>query len=176
MTRASLADWNRNRGMGRVEPVRESAVRARATRIAHTEEDHAIALIQWRDLYKRNYPQLGLLIHIPMGGWRDPGEAGRLKAMGARAGVSDYLLACPTLGDTTVTITSTNAPPTVGACKMMMHGLWLELKSDTGRLDNDQADWGKLMLGQGYEFKVAHGWIEAARMICGYLGIERIAP
>jgi hypothetical protein len=106
----------------------------------------------------RQYPQLGLLIHLPMGGKRNAREAARLKAMGARAGVSDYLL--PVLK--TVYGPSDRFP---------VIGLWLELKAPGGKVSIEQAEWGKLMLGQGYEFKVVTGWDQAAQAICDYLGI-----
>jgi hypothetical protein len=157
-TRPSLADWTRKRGMDRVEPVRYSDIPCRGPR-AHSEDDEAMWLIEWRDLHVRNHPLLDLLFAIPNGGKRDPREAARLKRMGVKAGVVDYFLPVPM-----VSRRGTEC------------GLWIELKTLDGRVSNEQACWGKLMLEQGYAFKVAHGWIGAARAICAYLGIENIAP
>ena len=117
----------------------------------------------WVRANARMHPDLNLLFAIPNGGWRDKREAARLKSMGVRAGVSDYFLPCITWCE------GIYGPERT-------HGLWLELKSTDGRLTGPQAEWGRLMLGQGYEFKVAKGWVEAARAICDYLGLPDIKP
>lgn len=74
--------------------------------------------------------------------------AGRLKAMGTLAGVSDYLL-----------------PVARGT----YHGLFLELKTDKGKLSEKQADFLEAVKKQGYCGLVAKGWQEAAEMIINYL-------
>ena len=58
------------------------------------------------------------LIAIPNGGKRNPREAGRLKAQGVKAGVSDLLLPFSSQG---------------------AHGLWIEMKAGRNKLTPNQA-------------------------------------
>src|SRR5271157_2112047 len=81
----------------------------------HLEDDEAAALIRWRGLYAKRYPELGLLIAIPNGGYRNAREAARLKMMGVRAGVSDYFLPCLNRGGPWPLKTK--------------YGFWIELKA-----------------------------------------------
>ena len=127
----------------------------------HLEDDEARALIRWRDLHARRYPQLALLFAIPNGGKRNAREGARMKGMGVKAGVSDYLLPVPA--------GPFEQPP-------QHYGLWLELKQGKGKPTVAQAEWLTAMIGQGYAAEVAHGWVNAARKICDYLGIKGIAP
>src|SRR5271166_6565935 len=131
----------------------------------HLEDDAACALIAWRDLHVRRYPELGLLIHIPQGGKRSAREGARFKRMGVRAGVSDYLLPVPMrdMGGQ-------------GWIKDGGAGLWIELKAGKGKPTPAQLEWLRLMAEQGYATQVATGWVEAARAIASYLGIDGIAP
>ena len=130
----------------------------------HIEDDEAASLIRWRDLYARRYPELGLLIAIPNGGYRNAREAARLKRMGVRAGVSDYFLAV-------------SRWPLPGDYEAVEHGLWLELKAGKNKATPEQLEWLRLMQEQGYATRVATGWVEAARAIAEYLGLPKgIAP
>lgn len=124
-----------------------------------SEADEAKALIQWRDwVGAKRFPELELLIHIPNGGYRLKREAARFKAMGVRAGVSDYLLP---------------------VAKKGYHGLWLELKANVGRdrsvwgnatrTTSAQLEWIDLMQEQGYSCAIAYGWEDAAKILEGYL-------
>lgn len=77
---------------------------------------------------------------IPNGGGRSKREAGRLKAEGVRPGVSDVFCALPV----------------PGRC-----GLWIEMKSLTGRPSREQVDWLTEGDKLGYEGAVCHGSGEA---------------
>ncbi len=151
-------------GMDRVEPAR-----AQPMRRAHAEDDQARWLMTWARANARAHPELDLLFAIPNGGWRDKREAARLKSMGVKAGVSDYLL------PVTRSVKESNAEGT-WFTDTYKPGLWLELKSADGRPTESQLEWGRRMQEQGYEFKVCKGWVEAAKAICTYLGIEGISP
>ena len=95
-----------------------------------TEEQEQAAVIEWRDLMSRQFPDLEDLIHIPNGGLRSKPEAARLKKIGVRPGVSDLFLPAP-----------------VGK----YHGLWVEMKRQQGgRLSPDQKDWIDRMNRKGY--------------------------
>lgn len=56
------------------------------------EEGIQRVVIEMRDLWAPQIPRLGLLFHIPNGGQRNAGEAGRLKAMGVLPGMPDLCL------------------------------------------------------------------------------------
>jgi hypothetical protein len=137
----------------------------------HIEDDQARWLMTWARANARMHPELNLLFHCPNGGWRDKREAARLKSMGVRAGVSDYFLPVPK-----AVITSYPAGNYKVSFNDKLCGLWLELKSEDGKLSGPQAEWGRLMIEQGYEFEVCKGWVDAARAICDYLGLPDIKP
>ncbi|MFW6345235.1 MAG: VRR-NUC domain-containing protein [Halomonas sp.] len=111
------------------------------------------------------------LIAIPNGGLRHHATAGKLKAEGAKAGVSDLQLPLARRGHV---------------------GLWIEMKapsrrpktpgSPTGESD-DQIAWGKRMTQVGHLYRVAYTMTEAANLIAWYLEIphtglqgDRICP
>ncbi len=97
-----------------------------------TETQHHIGLMVWA----KTQPILSeYLIHIPNGGYRYPKEAIKLKKMGVKAGVSDLFLAYP------------NAH---------YHGLWIELKSEKGKLSPEQKAWLILMETVGYAVAVSY--------------------
>jgi hypothetical protein len=128
----------------------------------HPEDDHAMALMRWVRLHERKVPELGLLFHIPNGGRRNVREAARLKAMGVKAGVSDYFLPVPLYDSNEV--------------DQYYSGLWIELKAGKNRPTPAQFDWQHRMHSLGYEVRICVGWIEAAKCIAYYLGREELAP
>ncbi|WP_298706167.1 VRR-NUC domain-containing protein [uncultured Variovorax sp.] len=67
------------------------------------------------------YPVLVWLMHVPNGGLRSPGEAGKMKALGVRKGVADWILPFPSPS---------------GRYK----GLAIELKSRKGTVSDEQED------------------------------------
>jgi hypothetical protein len=120
-----------------------------------TETQHQITLMTWAKKISLaahgSRPELGLLFHIPNGGGRSKREAGILKAMGVRAGVSDLFLPVP-----------------AGT----KHGLWLELKAIGGAISTEQRVWLGEMKKNGYSAFLCVGWEEARDRIVEYLGGE----
>jgi hypothetical protein len=114
-----------------------------------TEEQEHLALMQWARLHPicKEY-----LIHIPNGGYRHKGEAKKLKAMGVKAGVSDFFLAYP--------------------CSLYSYGLWIELKRNNLLCKPTvlQQKWLIKMKDAGYVSAVAYGWEHAKQIIEDYLG------
>ena len=107
------------------------------------------ALFAWFQYqHKKN---AGLLFHVPNGGNRNAREGGRFKAMGVRPGVSDYLLMVRTED---------------------YAGLWLEIKSDDGRLQKTQREFHADALAQGYAVAVAYGLDQAMTAINDYLRLS----
>ena len=114
-----------------------------------TEETEQLLLFQWAELFSRKYSELKLLLHIPNGGKREKAEAGRLKAMGVKAGIPDVFLPVP-CGN--------------------LHGLWIELKRiRSGRPTTAQKEWITLLNEQGYAAQLCHGWEHASKVILDYL-------
>lgn len=93
------------------------------------EEDLHRACFEWIELMTPQNPVLHWLVHVPNGGKRPRGEAGKLKAMGAKPGVPDFMLPRLWRGWT---------------------GLAVELKSDTGRVTAAQQEWLDALGEDGY--------------------------
>ena len=97
---------------------------------------------------KGAYPELKLLYHIPNGGRRNKGEAGRLKAEGVKAGAPDVCLPVARNG---------------------FHGAYIELKKQGGRVSPGQSRWLRDLEGQGYFTAVCYSWEAAAALLKDYL-------
>lgn len=116
-----------------------------------TEHEEQIALIQWRDWWQEQYPQLAMLAAIPMGGYRAKRTAITMRQEGAVKGFPDLGLFIPSGG---------------------YHGLFLEMKRlNGGRATPEQKDWLHRLSEQGYRAEVAKGAVEAHQVIQDYLGI-----
>jgi len=102
--------------------------RVRASRQSPEEQLH-FACFEWILLNQARYPVLRWLIHVPNGGKRPRGEAGKMKAMGVRKGVLDFLLPFPHNGYT---------------------GLFVELKADNNNLTPEQSEWKDKGDKEGY--------------------------
>jgi hypothetical protein len=112
------------------------------------EEDLQRACFEWAELMRPKYPILRWLFHVPNGGKRPRGEAGKLKAMGTKTGVPDFLL---------------NRP-----CGRW-GGLALELKSAVGRLSADQKQWLDAFNEDGYLTGVGRTLDEFIALVMQYL-------
>jgi hypothetical protein len=95
------------------------------------------------------------LFAIPNGGYRNKFEAKRLKGQGVKAGVSDLFLAIPRIGNNII------------AC-----GLWMEVKTQKGKITEEQAAWFNRMLDVKYAFIVVRSVDDGIQAIKNYLGIK----
>ena len=121
--------------------------------------------MDWAAMQSATISELSLLIHYPSGGLRpyriNPKSGARysvegqkLKRMGVRPGVWDYLLPCPRwYGNELHT------------------GLWIEMKAPGAKLSEEQEAWRGAMLGQGFAMFVAESWDAARLAILAYLNI-----
>lgn len=103
----------------------------------HTEDWHQKQLIQWA----RKYPWSQFLYHIPNETTGGMGWVMRNRQMGCRKGVPDLCMPIPMQG---------------------FNGLYIELKTERGRLEADQKKWLDALSTMGYRAEVCYGW-EAAR-------------
>lgn len=118
----------------------------------HKESDEQIALFQWAEWIKPQYPELSLLHAIGNGGKRNVREAAGMKREGVKAGVSDIFLP---------------------VARKDYHGLYIELKAEKGKLSDNQKWWIAETTKQGYLAKVCFGWLEAAEVIKKYLSMAK---
>lgn len=117
-----------------------------------TETQEQIALIKWtqQPSIRQRYPELALLFHIP-NERPDKVQAATLKKMGVKRGVPDLFL-----------------PVRAGR----YHGLFIEMKANSGRASDDQLWWVEHLLANGYACYVCHGWKPASEVLLWYLGLE----
>lgn len=118
--------------------------------MALTEAQHQANVIKWsqQPSIRAQWPELALLHHIPNGGSRDAIEGKHLKQAGVKAGVPDLCLPVP---------------------RGQYHGLYIEMKTETGCTSNTQEWWGKHLAEQGYFWEVCHGYQSAIRVLQWYL-------
>lgn len=107
------------------------------------------SLMTWWDAaHKGLNVRRELLMAFPLQGARTPINGARMKAEGMRKGTPDMFLAVP---------------------RGHYGGLWIELKTLTGRLTSEQHTMLCLLIGAGYHAVVARGWDQARAEIETYL-------
>lgn len=125
--------------------------------MALSEAQHQANVVKWsQQLHIRSqWPELALLFHIPNGGTRDAVEGKHLKQQGVKPGVPDLCLPVPS---------------------GRYHGLFLEMKTDTGRASEAQKWWIEHLNAAGYFAQVCHGWESAVQTIEWYLSLPEGMP
>ena len=110
------------------------------------ETRHQINVIRWsqQPSIRSKWPELKLLFHIKNETGEGGGRVMADKAMGVKKGVPDLCL-----------------PVARGE----YHGLYIELKNETGRASPEQEWWGEELLKQGYYWETCHGWQSAVRVL-----------
>ncbi len=119
--------------------------------IRQSEHAEQVALFNWASIQSATSPELQLLHAIPNGGKRDRVTAALLKAEGVRAGVPDIFLP---------------------VARERWHGLYIELKTERGRVTEHQKRWIRELRQQGYMAAVCRGWHPASALIKAYLAGE----
>jgi len=100
-----------------------------------SEDDLQISCFQWIELMRPSHPILEWIIHVPNGGKRPRGAAGKLKAMGVKPGVLDVLLPLPFNG---------------------WAGLAIEMKVGRNKTTDQQDDWLQVFEASGYYTAVCY--------------------
>jgi len=116
------------------------------TKFGASEEEVHKQLVEYLD---HAVEEAALLFHPANGGLMPKGTAGKLKGMGLRQGVPDLLLALP---------------------KADKHGLFVELKTEEGRLRGKQVWWLYHLRRQGYGAICCRGFEDARTRITAYMG------
>lgn len=110
-----------------------------------TESQEQKQLIQWC----RARPEFQYLFHIPNESVGGQGWMIRNRQMGVKAGVPDLFYPVPMNG---------------------YHGMFIEMKTKTGRLSMVQKKWIAALDELGYKVVVAKRWEEAAQALEDYIG------
>ncbi|HEN3632629.1 TPA: VRR-NUC domain-containing protein [Yersinia enterocolitica] len=117
------------------------------------ETEEQAALIAWADKTVIDGICIGdYLIHIPNEGKRGPKAARDAKRLGLRKGVPDLFLALPRGG---------------------YAGLWIEMKSSKGQIDNNQNCWLVKLTDIGYKVDVFYSFLSAKDAIISYLSNDK---
>ena len=109
------------------------------------------------------------------------GQAVKLKSLGAKKGVADYLLSMPNhlmiYNDSTNCYKSCTFDPKYDY-RNLYHGLFIEFKRDKydnkpkGKQSKDQKTFEKLVSGQGYKYIIVYSADEAMKEVKQYLGFN----
>ena len=120
--------------------------------MTYSEDQHQINVIKWKQQpsIMAKWPEMALLFHIPNERRCTPQQGKQLQRMGVRRGVPDLFLPVP---------------------RGPYHGLWIEMKTESGHTTGDQDWWGERLLGQGYMWEVCHGWESAVRVLEWYMSL-----
>lgn len=118
--------------------------------MTYSEDQHQINVIKWtqQPTVRERWPELKLLYHIPNERKCDPRQGKKLRLMGVRRGVPDLHLPVP---------------------RGRYHGLYIEMKTETGSMTEDQKWWMKELKGQGNAYALCHGWEVATRILEWYM-------
>jgi hypothetical protein len=114
-----------------------------------SEDDLQISCFEWIELMRPAHPILEWVIHVPNGGKRPRGAAGKLKAMGVKPGVLDVLLPLPYNG---------------------WSGLAIEMKVGKNTTTEQQDDWLEVMGASGYYTAVCYALEEFMAHVKRFLG------
>ena len=126
----------------------------------HQESLHQQEVIKWRNTFVQKYPELALLhsslngVHFPRKGKKISMQAIRAKREGMLAGVWDLFLPVKRNG---------------GWAKIPHSGLYIEMKSKTGRLTPTQKTFQLLVEAQDFKCVICRSWIEARDELVAYL-------
>lgn len=114
-----------------------------------TESQEQQRLFQWARMESGRFPELELLYHIPNEGKRSRVTGRRMVAEGLKKGVPDICLPVARGGS---------------------HGLYIELKrTKDWKITQEQENWMRELMAQGYQVALCIGWEKAAEIIRGYL-------
>ena len=119
-----------------------------------SERQHQQAVMKWarQPSIRDRWPELALLHHIKNETTGGAAEVAADKAMGVKKGVPDLCL-----------------PVARGG----FHGLYIEMKTPSGKASAAQRWWVTRLTEQGYRAVVCHGYDAAVAELCWYLSLPK---
>lgn len=119
-----------------------------------SERQHQQAVMKWarQPSIRERWPELALLHHIKNETTGGAAEVAADKAMGVKKGVPDLCL-----------------PVARGG----FHGLYIEMKTPSGKASDAQRWWMMELTKQGYRAVVCHGYDAAVAELCWYLSLPK---
>lgn len=119
-----------------------------------SERQHQQAVMKWarQPSIREQWPELALLHHIKNETTGGAAEVAADKAMGVKKGVPDLCL-----------------PVARGG----FHGLYIEMKTPSGKASEAQRWWVMALKEQGYRAAVCHGYDAAVAELCWYLSLPK---
>lgn len=124
---------------------------SRPSYLVSPEAEEQKAVMAWVEVNKGRYPELEFLFHVPNGEKREPWVGKKLKEMGVKKGVPDFMMLVPKNG---------------------FHGFLLEMKRVDGGekdLSEEQKRFLTFENRQGYATCIGRGHEDAIRKIEAYL-------
>lgn len=112
------------------------------------EHDLQCSIVQWASIHERQYPELKWLYAIPNGSYKSAKSAKEFQEEGLKSGVPDLCLPIPRGG--------------YGA-------LYIELKSPTGKLSENQRKWLQGLMDVGNLCLEARTYERVTQVILDYL-------
>lgn len=113
-----------------------------------TERQQQQRVVKWAQEHEADFPELKLLYHVPNERKCSPQQGRQMKLMGVRSGVPDLCLPVARAG---------------------FHGLYIEMKSEKGKVSENQKFWIENLTAQGFQTAVCHSWLEAVQVLENYL-------
>ena len=108
------------------------------------------AFFAWLKLHSARFPQLSFCFAIPNGGFRFKSTAAMMRRTGTKPGVPDCFLPVPSKG----------------CC-----GLWIEFKTDKGKLSDNQTAFVEFLQTQRYKVLIVRSWTDGANCVIDYLNL-----
>ena len=118
--------------------------KAKRKKPSHPESDLQKACVRW---FKLQYPTR-IIFAIPNGGRRSKHEAAIMQGEGVMSGVADLFIPEP---------------------KQVSHGLWVEMKIGTGKLQDSQKSFLYEMVKRNYKTAVCYSLDEFMKVVNDYL-------
>ena len=115
------------------------------------EHYNQVSLFQWASVLEKKYPELSMLMAIPLGGKRHIRVAQKLKAEGVKAGYPDIVLNVARGGH---------------------HNLFIEMKAKGNYPTDKQKEWHDKLRAHGSFVAVCYSSHEAQKTILEYLGVK----
>lgn len=124
-----------------------------------TENEIQAAFFSWLALHEKKHPELGLFYAIPNGSYRKFTARMIAQATGLKSGVPD------------VHLPLTRGNYLMGDEWEVCSGLWIEFKSDKGKLSLTQNEWIQKLEHENHFVAVCRSWTEAANITIDYLNL-----